>query len=103
MKILSLFLLCAFITTNNAYTPSSVPRKAFSTDVKKSGSVESSDAGYERRRVKTAAIATAMAPVVYRAVEEDEEDSVGIGTGLIACVVSLALGFSLGYGTLEIS
>ena len=40
-----------------------------------------------------------MAPAVY--IEEDEEDDelFSYGTALVSCVASLALGFTLGYGT----
>ena len=40
----------------------------------------------------------AMVPV--QVVDVDDEAVVGYTTGLVACVVSLALGFSLGYGAL---
>ena len=42
--------------------------------------------------------AASMAPALY-AEEEDDEELIGYGTALISCVISLALGFTLGYGT----
>lgn len=40
-------------------------------------------------------------PSTFMPQEEMEEDEViGFGTAIVACVVSLALGFSLGYGTM---
>lgn len=46
-----------------------------------------------------AAFATAMAPFAANAAV-DEGVVIGYGAGLVACVVSLAVGFSIGYGTL---
>jgi hypothetical protein len=46
-----------------------------------------------------AAFATAMAPLAAYA-EVDEGTVIGYGAGLVACVVSLAVGFAIGYGTL---
>ena len=42
--------------------------------------------------------AAAMAPV--QQLDQDDDLVVGYGTGVLACVVSLALGFSLGYVTI---
>jgi hypothetical protein len=47
-----------------------------------------------------AAFATAMAPFAAHATDIDEGTIIGYGAGLVACVVSLAVGFSIGYGTL---
>jgi hypothetical protein len=47
-----------------------------------------------------AAFATAMAPIAAHAADVDEGTIIGWGAGLVACVVSLAVGFSIGYGTL---
>lgn len=47
-----------------------------------------------------AAFATAMAPFAAQAADIDEGTVIGYGAGLVACVVSLAVGFSIGYGTL---
>jgi hypothetical protein len=48
-----------------------------------------------------AAFATAMAPFAAHAEGAvDEATVIGYGAGLVACVVSLAVGFSIGYGTL---
>lgn len=42
----------------------------------------------------------AMVPVQVEVVHADDDFEIGYTTGLVACVVSLALGFGLGYGTL---
>jgi hypothetical protein len=47
-----------------------------------------------------AAFATALAPFAAQAAEVDEGTIIGYGAGLVACVVSLAVGFAIGYGTL---
>ena len=49
-----------------------------------------------------AAFATAMAPFAAHAegAVVDEATVIGYGAGLVACVVSLAVGFTIGYGTL---
>jgi len=47
-----------------------------------------------------AAFATALAPLAAHATDIDESVVIGYGAGLVACVVSLAVGFSIGYGTL---
>jgi hypothetical protein len=49
-----------------------------------------------------AAFATAMAPFAAHAENTvvDEATIIGYGAGLVACVVSLAVGFTIGYGTL---
>lgn len=41
-----------------------------------------------------------VAPFAAQAATVDEGTVIGYGAGLVACVVSLAVGFSIGYGTL---
>lgn len=45
------------------------------------------------------AAAVAYGPYYYAEQESDDEDLVGFGTAVISCLLSLALGFGLGYGT----
>ena len=52
----------------------------------------------DKKAAAVAAFATAMAPYAANAV--DESVVIGYGAGLVACVVSLAVGFAIGYGTL---
>jgi len=42
-----------------------------------------------------------MAPLAAHADEVDQGTVVGLGVGLVACIVSLAVGFTIGYGTLS--
>lgn len=51
-----------------------------------------------KKAVAMTAFATAVAPMAANAV--DEGVIIGYGAGLVACVVSLAVGFAIGYGTL---
>ena len=51
-----------------------------------------------KKAVAMTAFASAVAPLAANAV--DEGVIIGYGAGLVACVVSLAVGFAIGYGTL---
>ena len=42
---------------------------------------------------------TSTSPAVYNEEDEDDDELFSYGTALVSCVVSLALGFTLGYGT----
>jgi len=54
----------------------------------------------DQKAAAIAAFATAMAPFAANAADIDEGIVIGYGAGLVACVVSLAVGFAIGYGTL---
>jgi hypothetical protein len=55
----------------------------------------------QKNAAAVAAFATAMAPFAANAdTIVDEGTIIGYGAGLVACVVSLAVGFAIGYGTL---
>jgi hypothetical protein len=43
--------------------------------------------------------AVAYGPYYYTVEEDDDDELIGFGTAVISCVLSLALGFGLGYGT----
>mmetsp|Transcript_18980 Transcript_18980/g.44953 ORF Transcript_18980/g.44953 Transcript_18980/m.44953 type:complete len:105 (-) Transcript_18980:700-1014(-) len=58
------------------------------------------EAATDSNAAALAAFATAMAPFAAQAADVDEGTLIGYGAGLVACVVSLAVGFSIGYGTL---
>ena len=62
--------------------------------------VEAKAANANPNAAAVAAFATAMAPFAAHATDVDEATIIGYGAGLVACVVSLAVGFSIGYGTL---
>ncbi|CAB9517378.1 expressed unknown protein [Seminavis robusta] len=45
-------------------------------------------------------LGVSMSPAVYNGDEDEDEDELfSYGTALVSCVISLALGFTLGYGT----
>eukprot|EP00520_Triparma_pacifica_P003046 CAMPEP_0118646214 /NCGR_PEP_ID=MMETSP0785-20121206/7932_1 /TAXON_ID=91992 /ORGANISM="Bolidomonas pacifica, Strain CCMP 1866" /LENGTH=104 /DNA_ID=CAMNT_0006538183 /DNA_START=40 /DNA_END=354 /DNA_ORIENTATION=+ len=48
-----------------------------------------------------AGVSTALAPMAAHADTVDEAQVIGLGVGLVACIVSLAVGFTIGYGTLN--
>merc|ERR1712161_57338 len=60
----------------------------------------SEGAAKDHNAAAIAAFATAMAPFAAHATDVDEGVIIGYGAGLVACVVSLAVGFAIGYGTL---
>ena len=47
-----------------------------------------------------AGFTAALAPLAAHADTVDESQVIGLGVGLVACIVSLAVGFTIGYGTL---
>ena len=90
------FLFAAIIACTSAFsTPS--PKTSFKpAAVVPTVEVEAQN----KNAAAIAALATAMAPFAAHATEVDEATVIGYGAGLVACVVSLAVGFSIGYGTL---
>lgn len=90
------FLFAAIIACTSAFSSPS-NRPAF----KQSAVMPKAEAKVENNNAAAvAAFATAMAPFAAHASEVDEATVIGYGAGLVACVVSLAVGFSIGYGTL---
>ena len=61
---------------------------------------ETADINKDNKAAAMAAFATALAPMAANAASVDEGTVIGYGAGLVECVVSLAVGFSIGYGTL---
>lgn len=91
------FLFAAVIACTSAFSAPSNSRPAF----KQPAVMPQAEAKVENKNAAAvAAFATAMAPFAAQAAEVDEATVIGYGAGLVACVVSLAVGFSIGYGTL---
>ena len=92
-------LFAAIVACTSAFAPpTNNARPAFKTPAvmpKAEAKVESNP-----NAAAVAAFASAMAPFAAQAAEVDEATVIGYGAGLVACVVSLAVGFSIGYGTL---
>jgi len=99
MKIFqTAFLFALIVACASAFSTPSSSRPAF-----KVPSVLPKDEAKVDLNPNAAAIAaftTAMAPMAAHADNIDEGVVIGYGAGLVACVVSLAVGFSIGYGTL---
>eukprot|EP00525_Craspedostauros_australis_P007777 CAMPEP_0198108412 /NCGR_PEP_ID=MMETSP1442-20131203/445_1 /TAXON_ID= /ORGANISM="Craspedostauros australis, Strain CCMP3328" /LENGTH=105 /DNA_ID=CAMNT_0043763673 /DNA_START=35 /DNA_END=352 /DNA_ORIENTATION=+ len=102
MKSFQVILLAVVVACATAFAPTQ-SRPAF-TSLAASKLPEQPAAVPEMKDNKAAmaAFATAMAPFAAQAAEGavDEATVIGYGAGLVACVVSLAVGFSIGYGTL---
>lgn len=98
----TLLLLVAALACVSGFAPASTPRSVKSLSMAKNAPEPISD--FVKNDKKTAAIAafaTAMAPFAAHAdTVVDEATIIGYGAGLVACVVSLAVGFAIGYGTL---
>lgn len=99
MKAVQVILLAVVVTCSSAFAPV----KSTSPAVKPlamSNIPEPMNDLKEKNAVAVAAFATAMAPFAAHADTVDEGTLIGYGAGLVACVVSLAVGFAIGYGTL---
>merc|ERR1712087_258955 len=97
MNSLRFFLVATILACANAFAPmtqqrASVTELAAAPKFTESFSLEGKEAAI-------AAFATAIAPVAATNAV-DEGVVIGYGAGLVACVVSLAVGFAIGYGTL---
>jgi len=96
-------LLVASLACVSGFAPVTTPRqsaKALSMS-NKSPELLKEFVKDEKKAAAVAAFATAMAPFAAHADVIDESVVIGYGAGLVACVVSLAVGFSIGYGTLS--
>jgi hypothetical protein len=103
MKSFSLILIAVFVACASAFAPiapqTTTSRPAF-TSLAVSKLPESSESVRANKQAAAiAAFATAIAPIAA-ANAVDEATVIGYGAGLVACVVSLAVGFAIGYGTL---
>jgi hypothetical protein len=94
-----LILCAALVACASAFAPVAPTTRPTVRAVKPLAAVPKDDA--ERHNAAAvAAFATAMAPFAAHASDIDEGVVIGYGAGLVACVVSLAVGFAIGYGTL---
>ena len=103
MKTFQIVTLFALAASAMAFAPpaAQVARPAFKAALSMSQApLEEAAAEVMPNKAAIAAFATAMAPFVANAADVDEGTIIGYGAGLVACVVSLAVGFSIGYGTL---
>jgi hypothetical protein len=100
MKSFSLILLAVCVACTMAFAPvaQTTLRPAFKP-LAISKLPESEPVRDNKQAAAMAAFATAIAPIAA-ANAVDEATVIGYGAGLVACVVSLAVGFAIGYGTL---
>jgi hypothetical protein len=101
MKSYQLILIALIVACASAFAPVSVgtARPAFAA-------LSASKAPEPVRETNmnaaaVAAFATALAPLAAHATEIDQGTLIGYGAGLVSSVVSLAVGFAIGYGTLS--
>ena len=99
MKSFQLFLIAVLVACASAFAP-----VASKTSAVKPLAASKLPEPMETRDTKNAAaiaaFATSVAPFAAHAADVDESTVIGYGAGLVACVVSLAVGFAIGYGTL---
>jgi len=102
MKTFQAIVIIAIVACASAFAPpsTSVTRPAFKTAVAMTNTPEPSPVEKNNNAATIAAFATALAPLAANAQDVDEGVIIGYGAGLVACVVSLAVGFAIGYGTL---
>ena len=101
MKSFQLILIAVMVAFASAFAPShntkAVAFKSLAAAKIPEPMKESMD---NKNAAAVAAFATALAPFAAHASDVDEATIIGYGAGLVACVVSLAVGFAIGYGTL---
>ena len=101
MKSCQILVLASMLACASAFAPVSSSRQVAFKPLAASNMPEPIKESEERSRAAAvAAFATAIAPVAAHAADVDEGTLIGYGAGLVACVVSLAVGFAIGYGTL---
>lgn len=99
MKAVQALILAVVVACASAFAPIQSTRPAVKP-VAMSKLPEPVNDMKENNAAALAAFATAMAPFAAQASTVDEATVIGYGAGLVACVVSLAVGFAIGYGTL---
>ena len=109
MKVMRLFVLALLsLTRASAYTAKKREqrRPAFgATSVTSAAKEETTAAATSaasggNTAAFTSAPGVGYAAAPYHQIEElEEEELIGYGTAIVSCVLSLALGFGLGYGT----
>ena len=101
MKTFVAVLLAALVACTTAFAPVSQQAQSLAPlAMAPKEEAPLAEAAADSNAAALAAFATAMAPFAAQAADIDEGTVIGYGAGLVACVVSLAVGFSIGYGTL---
>ena len=100
MKSYQLFLIALIVACASAFAPVAQQKPAFKPLAASKVPEPLREVKDHKNAAAIAAFATAIAPIAAHAQEVDEGVIIGYGAGLVACVVSLAVGFAIGYGTL---
>lgn len=100
MKSFQFFLIALVVACASAFTPVSTSRAALKPLAASNLPEPIKETRETKNAAAVAAFATAVAPFAAHAADVDEGVVIGYGAGLVACVVSLAVGFAIGYGTL---
>jgi hypothetical protein len=100
MKAVQILLLAVVVACASAFAPAT-SRPVMKPLAMSKNAPEPIREFKDKNAASVAAFATAMAPFAAHADSSiDEATVIGLGVGLVACVVSLAVGFAIGYGTL---
>jgi len=100
MKSYQLFLVALIVACASAFAPVAQQKTAFKPLAASKLPEPVRETKDHKNAAAVAAFATAIAPIAAHAADIDEGTVIGYGAGLVACVVSLAVGFAIGYGTL---
>ena len=100
MKTFQILLIVVLVACATAFAPAARPAFAKTTELAMRKLADTEAVKSVPNAAALAAFATAMAPLAAYATDVDEGTIIGWGAGLVACVVSLAVGFTIGYGTL---
>jgi len=100
MKSFQLILLAFVVACASAFAPVNTKAVAFKPLAASKLPEPVQEPRESKNAAAVAAFATAIAPFAAHAADIDEGTVIGYGAGLVACVVSLAVGFAIGYGTL---
>lgn len=100
MKNCQIIVLASLLACASAFAPVASRQVAFKPLAASKLPEPIRESEDHSRVAAVAAFATAIAPMAAHAEVVDEATVIGYGAGLVACVVSLAVGFAIGYGTL---
>ena len=100
MKAVQILLLAVVVACANAFAPVAQRSAAVKPLAMSNQAPEPLKEFNNKNAAAAAAFATSLAPFAAHAEAVDEATVIGYGAGLVACVVSLAVGFAIGYGTL---
>ena len=103
----TVLILATSLAVVTAFTPPSRHTFTATTQIQKSSITDSPPVrapvpDEKRRTSSSAAFAEVMAPFTTHMTDPEDDSVVSFAAGLVACLVSIALGYTIGYGTLAI-